>query len=90
MTEEERRQLQELIEFKKSLESETTIPFTVGEAFKIRVGQSVGITSSSKTASSENQAVNEGGSASYNVLKAPAGFVQVKVQGAIRYIPYYA
>jgi len=37
MTPEERRQFQDLIAFKKSLERQDTIPFQVGEAFRYRL-----------------------------------------------------
>ena len=42
-------------------------------------------TSSGKSASSENQAVNEGGAASYSVLKPPDRFIKIGDQN----IPAY-
>lgn len=47
------------------------------------------VTSSTKGATSENQAVNEGGSATYNVLKAPDGFLQITINGVLYYIPVF-
>lgn len=47
------------------------------------------LVASTKTASSENQAVNEGGTSSYNVLKAPDGFDERNDAGTIKYFPYY-
>lgn len=43
----------------------------------------------SKSASSENQVVNEGGSASYSVLSAPNGFDKALIGGVAHYYPYY-
>jgi hypothetical protein len=42
-------------------------------------------TTSGKAAGSENQAVDEGGSATYNVLGAPDGFIRI----GDRNVPYY-
>lgn len=47
------------------------------------------VVSSSKVSTSENQTVNESGSGSYNVLKAPDAFVQVTVNGTLYYIPVF-
>lgn len=44
---------------------------------------------SSKSSSSENQAVSEGGAASYNVLKAPDGFLQITINSSTYYIPIF-
>lgn len=48
------------------------------------IGLSV-IATSAKTAASETQAVNEGGVATYNVAKAPDGFISIAGYN----IPYY-
>ena len=42
-----------------------------------------------KSASSENQAVDEGATGTYSVLKPPDGFVKVIIDGTNYYIPYY-
>lgn len=47
------------------------------------------VVASSKSPTSENQAVDEAGAASYNVLKAPDAFVQVTVNGTLYYIPVF-
>lgn len=47
------------------------------------------VVASTKVATSENQAVNEAGAASYNVLKSPDAFVQVTVNGTIYYLPAF-
>ena len=44
---------------------------------------------SGKASGSENQVVNEGGAASYSVLKPPDGFDQATVNGAVHYYPYF-
>lgn len=74
-----------------SLNNNATIPFDIGEAIKTRVLLEAGIPqTSSKGATSENQAVNEGGAGTYSVLKAPDGFVQVTLGGTLYYLPYYS
>lgn len=47
------------------------------------------IASSIKGATSENQAVNEGGSSTYSVIKAPDAFLQITINGVIYYIPAF-
>lgn len=47
------------------------------------------VASSTKGATSENQAVNESGSGSYNVLKAPDAFLQITINGVLYYIPVF-
>jgi uncharacterized coiled-coil protein SlyX len=93
MTNEERiTKLEETIttqqEFIEQLKSFNTIPLEVGEAFKNRLGNN-NLTVSLKSSSSENQAVSEGGSAIYSVLKPPDGFDERIENGIIKYYPYY-
>jgi hypothetical protein len=91
MTPEEVRQIiREEIE--SILGNRAIIPFSVEQAFRdrLRINTYTPLTTSSKSASSENQAVNEAGSASYNVLKAPDGFVEVVIAGQIYYMPYFS
>lgn len=45
--------------------------------------------SDSKAASSENQAVDEGATNTYNVLKPPDGFDKATIDGVVHYYPYY-
>lgn len=47
------------------------------------------VSSSTKGATSENQAVNEGGVGTYNVLKAPDAFLQISINGVLYYIPVF-
>lgn len=75
------------------LELERTVedmqnPNTISPAFAKVIEQS-GLTVSAKAVSSEDQAVDEAGSATYNVLTEPVGWLQVTVGGATYYIPRY-
>lgn len=74
-----------------ALSSSNSIPFNVEQALRDRLGlASVDtIDLSNKSASSENQAVNEGGIATYFVMKPPDGFVQLTKNGVVIYIPYF-
>jgi len=97
MTEEEIKEMFEKIQgqikilegFKKSLESFTTIPFNVDKAWRERFKDIVGLKVSTKDLDSEDQAVNEGGAGTYDVLGDPDGFLEFTVQGTTYYIPYY-
>lgn len=73
------------------LKASSTIPLDVDAAFRSRFGidSLSSLISSTKSATSENQAVNEGGSASYSVLKAPDGFLQVQISGVTYFIPIF-
>lgn len=83
-----KRQLDALLAWKASLEASYSIPLNIDQSFRARfLGNAVN--SSNKSASSENQAVNEGGSASYNVLKSPDAFLQVTINNTIYYIPVF-
>lgn len=83
MTPEQARKLDELYAFMQSLKGNPTIPFDVAEAFKLRLGS---FQPSTKSATSENRAVDEGGTATYSVLKPPTGF---KLLSPGVHIPYY-
>jgi len=86
MTPEQLQQINELMEFKRNMEDFRLLPSSVERAIKGRVSV---VTSSTKGATSEDQAVSEAGSGSYNVLKSPDGFVQVVIGNATVYIPKY-
>jgi len=88
MTPQERQQLNDLQAWKQSMESAATIPLSVDQAFKARFSI-VPVTTSAKSATSESQAVNESGSASYGVLSNPNGFLQLTIGSSIYYIPYF-
>lgn len=85
------RQINELKAEIEMLKADTTIPFNVEQAFRsrLRIQDLAELASSSKTAASETQAVNEAGVGSYNVAKPPDGFREYVVGGTTLYIPYY-
>ena len=87
--EELKKQIDDLLAWKKSLEASYSIPLNIDQAFRSRFITTSGITTSTKSASSEDQAVAEAGSATYNVLKSPDAFLQVSINGAVKYIPIF-
>ena len=90
MTPEQLAQLNSLLEWKRQMESSNTIPLSIDQAFRGRFPIGTNLVASSKTATSENQAVDEAGAATYSVLKPPDAFWQFTDSvGVIRYIPIY-
>ena len=90
MNEQEKKQLAELLKWKSQMEASHSIPLNVDQAFRARFSViSTTIATSAKGATTENQAVNEGGVATYSVLKPPDAFVQVIVSGTTYYIPVF-
>ena len=91
MTPEQQKQLTDLVEWKKSLETSSTIPLNIDQSFRERFTSDLTgtMTTSGKGATSDNQNVNEGGVAAYSVLKAPDAFIQVNLNGPIYYIPVF-
>ena len=75
----------------KKLKSAATIPYETEQALRerLRLASFMSIYGSSKSATSENQSVNESGSSSYSVLKPPDIFLQVTVSGVLYYIPVF-
>lgn len=82
-----KRELEELKAWKKSLEMSHSIPLNIDQAFRARFA--FGLTTSSKSASSENRAVDEGGSATYSVLTTPDAFLQITINNTVYYIPVF-
>lgn len=70
-----------------SLRSSTTVPLDIRAAL---TGDESELEVSVKTPGSESQAVDEAGSATYNVLTLPDGFLKVTIAGVIYNIPYYS
>lgn len=88
------RQLDEINRKLGLLYNSVDIPHDVEQAFRTRfrlerVDEMANITTSAKGATSENQAVNEGGVATYSVLKAPDAFIEITIDGALKYVPIY-
>ena len=75
----------------EALKNSATIPHDIEQALRarLRISTIPILTNSTKLATSENQAVNEAGASSYNVLKAPDAFLEIVVSGATKYIPIY-
>jgi len=83
------QRIERLEEENKKLRASTTIPFEIDSAFRTRFAKSLGLSVSAKGIDTEDRAVNESGSGSYNVLKDPDGFLEVSIGAVIYYIPYY-
>ena len=80
MTPEQVRKLNELYTFMHGLKNAAQASPDVKKALNDII-----IGTTSKTATSENQAVNEGGAGSYSVLGPPDGFITLNNKN----IPYY-
>jgi hypothetical protein len=87
--EELQRQIEALREELNSLKNSSTIPFDIGEAFRDRLETESATLNGTSTAS-YIQAVNESGSATYNVAKPMNGFLSIKVGGVTYKVPYYS
>lgn len=89
-----KQQIEELRQELHLLRFSTSIPHDVEQALRARleineIRDNIIESQTGKLASSEDQAVNEGGSSTYNVLKSPDGFDQFEVDGVTHYYPYY-
>lgn len=75
----------------EALRSASTIPYDVDSAFRerFRLNNVTIATVSSKANDSEDQAVNEGGSGTYSVLKPPDGFLQITINNTVYYLPFF-
>jgi hypothetical protein len=89
MTPQEKQQLNDLLAWKRSMESANTIPLLTDQALRSRLANSTGLTTSAKTAASENQTINEAGAAVVYALNIADAFLQVQVNGTTYYIPVY-
>lgn len=88
--EELKKQVETLTSMVKALYSSTTMPLDVAGAIKTRLEQDFTEgAASSVLPATYTQAVNEGGSATYNVSKPMTGFIQVKFGGVIYNVPYF-
>lgn len=66
------------------------ISYPIDDISKTILANKLGsVVSSAKSATSENQNVNEAGVATYSVLQAPDAFVQVTINGTVYYLPAY-
>lgn len=93
MTPEEKQLLTELNERLKRVEGYTTSlggSLEFKNLIKTYAGEVNVLSVSSKGASTEDQAINEGGVATYNVMGDPDGFLEVEINQTIYYIPYFS
>lgn len=87
-----KKEIESLVQWRESLSVSSRIPLEQDRAMRYRMfGSDVVqvIENSTKSSSSENQAVNEGGTGTYNVLKPPASFLRVEVGNIAYYLPSY-
>lgn len=73
------------------MKAAATIPLETDRALRDRLGLS-GIplgAVSSKNADSEDQAVDEGGAATYSVMGDPVGFLEITLGTTTYYVPYF-
>ena len=89
MTPEQERQLKAAHDFMLAMQNDTTIPFAVDGALRKRLENELGLSVSAKGADTEDQAVNEAGAGTYDVLGDPVGFLKVTIGGTVHNVPYY-
>lgn len=89
MTPEQLEQFEQMYEWFQSMQNSGTIQTATDQALRGRFFTNSTLGTSAKSASSENKTVNEGGIAVYDVLKPPDEFLQITVNGAIKYIPSF-
>lgn len=88
MTPEQEKKFNEVYDFMMAMKNAATIPFDVRQALKAGV-LSGEVSVSTKGADTEDQAVNEGGAATFDVLGDPDGFLEITLSGTVYYIPYF-
>ena len=84
MNEDLTREIEELKNWKASLEKSSSIPLNIDQAFRERFSSPV---VSTKTADSESIAVNSATTTA--VLKEPDAFVKITVNGIVYNLPAY-
>ena len=89
MNEKLQRRIEKLEVFIASLQRSSSIPLAIDQSFRQRFPAGSTVSTSTKGATSENQAVDEGGAATYSVLKPPDAFLQVSVGGTTYNLPVY-
>ena len=72
-----------------SLKSASAIPLEIDQAFRSRLSSSLGVLVSAKGLNTEDQAVNEAGSGTYDVLGDPDGFLEIQIAATTYHLPYY-
>lgn len=98
MTPQEKQQFEELkntvdklVNNHNSLYNSSTIPHDIDQALRTRFGiTNQSIATTTKSATSENQVVDESGVASYSVMGIPDGFIKLSLNGTIYNLPYFS
>lgn len=88
MNEQEKQQLQDLLNWKKNMESSFSIPLNVDQSFRARFAFS-SLKASTKDPSTETATIDEGGAAIKTVLDNPDAFLEVIVGSTTYYIPVF-
>lgn len=89
MNEQEKQSLQELLNWKKSLERSSSIPLNIDQALTGRGFTKTVLKLSTKGVDTEDVTVNESGAASYAVMNDPDGFLEVFINDTTYYLPYF-
>jgi hypothetical protein len=89
MTDQERQELNDLLIWKHQMEASHSIPLNVDQAIRGRFVDAVTMKPTTKTATSENVSINEGGAAVKTVLGPPDAFKKIVVDGVLYYCPLY-
>lgn len=89
MNEQEKRQFEEIYRWFQQMQKSSSIPLSTDQAIRARLGIGSAVLKRSTIASTTyDQAVNEGGLATYAVFDTPDGFVEYIDNGQILYIPF--
>jgi hypothetical protein len=85
------RDIEELKAFKEAMLASSSLPIGFENAVRerLRIDTFTPLETNSKASNSENQAVNEGGSATYQVLGSPNGYLKLSLSGGTYYIAYW-
>lgn len=91
MTPQEKKEFEDMKRFINALKNNSSIPLPVDQSFRKRfkIDSLALLETSTKSASSENRAVDEAGAGVYSVLKPPQAFLQFVRNGQAVYIPIY-
>lgn len=90
MTPDQETRLSRLEAFMANMQAASRVPYEVEQALKTRIVPSIATiqTQTTKTSSSENVNIDEGGAATHTVLDNPDAFLLVTLtDGTVRYIP---
>ncbi len=91
MNPEQIQKLNEVYQFMQAMKARSSIPLEVDRALRDRLNLSSVPTAalSAKSATSEDQAVDEGGAGTYAVMGDPIGFLDITIGATTYYVPYF-